>query len=56
MGAPGRLIRFASSTAMPTVVAGGLIGPTGLAYEPTRDEMLVTSTFTGVIYRIPLTP
>ncbi|MFN2386516.1 MAG: hypothetical protein ABR576_09565 [Thermoanaerobaculia bacterium] len=31
MGAPGRLLRFASSTAMPTVVAGGLIGPTGLA-------------------------
>jgi hypothetical protein len=56
MGAPGRLLRFESSTAMPTVVAGGLIGPTGLAYEPTRNEMLVTSTFTGVIYRIPLTP
>lgn len=56
MGAPGRLLRFASSTATPTVVAGGLIGPTGLAYEPTRNEMIVSSTFTGVIHRIPLSP
>ena len=56
MGAPGRLLRFASPTATPTVVAGGLIGPTGMAYEPTRNEMIISSTFTGLIRRIALTP
>jgi hypothetical protein len=55
-GAPGRLLRFASPTATPTVVAGGLIGPTGLAYEPSRNELLVSETFTGLVKRIPLTP
>jgi hypothetical protein len=56
MGAPGRLLRFTSSNAAPTVVAEGLIGATGMAYEPTRNELLVSSTFTGLIRRIALTP
>jgi hypothetical protein len=55
-GAPGRLLRFASPSAAPTVVAGGLIGPTGLAHEATRNELLVSETFTGLIKRIALTP
>lgn len=55
-GAPGRLLRFASPSATPTVVADGLIGPTGLAYEPTRNELIVSETFTGLIKRIALTP
>jgi hypothetical protein len=53
---PGRLLRFASPSATPTVVAGGLIGPTGLAYEATRNELLVSETFTGLIKRISLNP
>jgi hypothetical protein len=53
-GAPGRLLRFASPSATPTVVAGGLIGPTGLAYEPSRNELLVSETFTGLVKRIAL--
>ena len=55
-GEPGRLLRFASPTASPTVVVGGLIGPTGLAYEPTRNELLVSETFTGLVKRIALEP
>jgi hypothetical protein len=55
-GAPGRLLRFASPSATPTVVVGGLIGPTGLAYEPSRNELIVSETFTGLIKRIALTP
>ena len=54
-GAPGRLLRFDSPTATPTVVAGGLIGPTGLAYDPHRNELIVSETFTGLVKRIPLT-
>ncbi len=55
-GAPGRLLRFDSPSATPTVVAGGLIGPTGLAYEATRNELIVSETFTGLIKRISLAP
>jgi sugar lactone lactonase YvrE len=53
-GAPGRLLRFDSPSATPTVVAEGLIGPTGLAYDPGRNELIVSETFTGLIKRIPL--
>ena len=55
-GAPGRLLRFDSPTAAPTVALAGLIGPTGLAYDPYRNELIVSETFTGVVKRIPLTP
>jgi len=55
-GTPGQLLRFASPSATPTVVAGGLIGPTGLAYEETRNELIVSETFTGLIKRIALAP
>ena len=55
-GAPGRLLRFDSPTATPTVALGGLIGPTGLAYDPHRNELIVSETFTGVVRRIPLAP
>jgi len=52
--APGRLLRFASPTAQPEIFADGLIGPTGLAYEPTRNEIIVSETFTSRILRFPL--
>lgn len=55
-GAPGRLLRFSSPSATPTVIATGLIGPTGLAYEPMRNELLVSETFTGLVKRIALAP
>ncbi|MEP6993748.1 MAG: ScyD/ScyE family protein [Acidobacteriota bacterium] len=58
-GAPGQLLSFdlaSAPAATPTVVAGGLIGPTGLIYEPTHNELLVSETFTGLIKRIALTP
>jgi hypothetical protein len=55
-GAPGRVVRFAAPGAAPEVVAGGLIGPTGLAHDPSRDELLVAESFTGRVRRIPLTP
>jgi hypothetical protein len=54
-GAPGQILRYASPTATPTVLAGGIIGGTGLAYEPHRNELIVTETFTGLVKRIPLT-
>ncbi len=55
-GEPGQLLRFESPSATPTVVAGGLIGPTGLVYEPSRNELIVSETFTGLVKRIPLAP
>jgi hypothetical protein len=55
-GEPGQLLRFDSPSSAPTVVAGGLIGPTGLAYEATRNELIVSETFTGLVKRIPLGP
>ncbi len=55
-GAPGRLLRFDSPSAPPTVAADGLIGPTGLVYDPHRNELIVSETFTGVVRRIPLNP
>ena len=54
-GAPGQILRYDSPTATPTVLAGGIIGGTGLAYEPHRNELIVTETFTGLVKRIPLT-
>ncbi|MEX1244882.1 MAG: hypothetical protein WEB59_06135 [Thermoanaerobaculia bacterium] len=32
------------------------IGPIGLAYEATRNELIVSETFTGLVKRIALTP
>ncbi|HUP25105.1 MAG TPA: ScyD/ScyE family protein [Thermoanaerobaculia bacterium] len=52
--APGRILRFETPSATPTVVAGGLIGAAGLAYEPSRHELLVSEAFTGRIVRVPL--
>ena len=53
---PGQVLRFPSAGGAPTVIAGGLIGGTGLEYDPRRDELLVSETFTGRILRIPLHP
>jgi hypothetical protein len=55
-GAPGRVVRIAAPGAAPEVVAGGLIGPAGMAWEPGRNELLVTESFTGRLIRVPLAP
>jgi hypothetical protein len=52
--APGRILHFSSPSATPTVIAGGLVGAAGLAYEPFRNELLVSEAFTGRIVRVPL--
>jgi hypothetical protein len=52
--APGRVLRFETPSSTPTVVAAGLISPSGLEHDPTRNELLVSETFTGRIVRVPL--
>lgn len=50
---PGRILRFAPGSA-PTVVFGGLISPSAMVYDPSRNELLVSETFTGRIVRVAL--
>jgi hypothetical protein len=52
--APGRVLRFTAPNAAPTVVVGGLISPSAFEYDPFRNELLVSETFTGRIVRVPL--
>jgi hypothetical protein len=51
-GSPGRLLRFRSPGAEPTVVATGLIGPSGMIYDPERDAIFVAEQFVGRITRV----
>jgi hypothetical protein len=51
-GAPGQLIRFKNKTAPPEVVVTGLIGASGMVYDPARDSIFVTELFAGRITRI----
>lgn len=53
-GAPGRLLRFAHRNSAPAAVATGLIGGSGMAYDPDRDAIFVAELFTGRILRIDL--
>lgn len=55
-GAPGRLLRFDAPDAAPVVVAEGLIGASGMSYDPARHEIVVSETFTGSLKRIALEP
>jgi hypothetical protein len=50
--APGRLQFFSSSTAAPVVVAGGLIGPIGMARDEKTNTIYITSIFTGTIVKV----
>jgi hypothetical protein len=52
--APGRVLRFTAPNAAPTVVVGGLISRSAFEYDPFRNELLVSETFTGRIVRVPL--
>jgi hypothetical protein len=53
-GAPGQLLRYSSPSSTPTVVASGLIGPTGMVYSPRDRAIYITELFAGQITRVPL--
>lgn len=53
-GAPGRLLRFANRNSAPVEVATGLIGGSGLAYDPKRKAIFIAELFTGRILRVDL--
>jgi hypothetical protein len=52
VGAPGQLIRFRNRDAAPEVVATGLIGASGMIYDPARDAIFISELFAGRITRI----
>jgi hypothetical protein len=49
---PGQLLYFSSPTAAPTVVAGGLISPSGMTYDAASGDIYVAEIFTGRILRV----
>ena len=51
-GAPGRLLRFATPSSAPTVVAGGLIGATSMVYNPRQRAIYIAELFAGQIRRV----
>lgn len=55
-GAPGRLQRFDSPTAQPTLISNTLISPTSMARHPASGDLLVTEIFPGRITRISNIP
>jgi hypothetical protein len=50
--APGQLLLFQTPTAAPTVVAGGLISPSGMTRDPKTGDIYITEIFTGRIIRV----
>jgi len=51
-GAPGRLLRFINPAQPGQEVASGLIGASGMVYDPRRDAIFVAEIFTGRIIRV----
>ncbi len=51
-GAPGRLLRFDAPGSAPVVIAGGLIGPVGLARDAKSGDLFITENFTGRVMQI----
>ncbi|MGA9772779.1 MAG: ScyD/ScyE family protein [Blastocatellia bacterium] len=49
---PGRIQFFSSSSAAPVVIAGGLISPTGFAFDEENGDLYVAEIFTGVIKKV----
>jgi hypothetical protein len=49
---PGRLQFFSSPSAAPVVVAGGLIGPIGMARDEQTNTIYIASIFTGTILKV----
>jgi hypothetical protein len=54
VGAPGRLLRFASPSSAPVVVAAGLIGGSGMIYSARERAIYIAEIFTGRIMRVAL--
>lgn len=50
--APGQLLLFSSPIATPTVVAGGLITPSGMVRDALSGDIYITEIFTGRIMRV----
>lgn len=50
--APGQLLVFQSPTATPTVVASGLISPSGMVRNPGSGDLYIVEIFTGRIMRV----
>lgn len=50
----GRLLRYASSTSAPTVLAADLVTPSAMAYSPKDRAFFVTEVDTGRIRRVGL--
>ncbi|HST22578.1 MAG TPA: ScyD/ScyE family protein [Blastocatellia bacterium] len=51
-GQPGRIQFFSSASAAPVLVAGGLIGPTGFAFDEENGDLYVAELFTGLIKKV----
>lgn len=51
-GAPGRLVRFDTPDARPTVIADGLMGPTSIAIDPRSGDVWASELFSGRVVRI----
>jgi hypothetical protein len=51
-GAPGQLLWFKNRNAEPEIVATGLIGASGMVYDPARNSIFVAELFAGRITRI----
>jgi hypothetical protein len=49
---PGRLQFFSSPDAAPVLVAGGLIGPIGMARDEQSNTIYIASIFTGTILKV----
>lgn len=50
--APGQLLLFQSPGLAPTVVAGGLISPSGMVRDAVSGDIYITENFTGRIIRV----
>ncbi|HUQ34579.1 MAG TPA: ScyD/ScyE family protein [Pyrinomonadaceae bacterium] len=50
--APGQLLSFQSQASAPTVVAGGLITPSGMARDSVSGDIYIAEIFTGRIIKV----
>jgi hypothetical protein len=54
VGAPGRLLRYRGKNGTPKEIATGLIGGSGLTYDPKQKAIYIAELFTGRILRVKL--
>lgn len=53
-GAPGQILEYDDPAGPATILADGVIGPTGMVYDPFENRLVVVETFTGRVLTIPL--